>query len=321
MGLVTLPSFGSDPATITAAGLDGKVDPLATEFNGNIENANIKSAAGIVYSKLTLTDSITNADINSTAQIAASKIDLSPVAQQIAMSGANIDYAKGSDIPSATNTDIGASTGNVVDVTGTTTITGLGSIQAGAIRYVRFTGILTLTHHATSLILPTGANITTAAGDEAVFVSLGSGNWRCANYFRKDGTPLVFATAATQADMEAASSTSVPVTPGRTQYHPGVAKAWCYFSGTATGTNAPTAGHNVTSVTRNSAGNYTINLTTAFSSANYAVITSGKHSGSEIHISVDTLTTTAITITTGGSNALSGEDITTLHVVAFGDQA
>ena len=33
--------------------------------------------------------------------------------------------------------------------------------------------------------------------------------------------------AATQAEMEAASSTTAYVTPGRTQHHPGVAKAWC----------------------------------------------------------------------------------------------
>ena len=42
----------------------------------NIENADIKAAAGIVYSKLTLTDSIVNADINSAAAIAYSKLSL-----------------------------------------------------------------------------------------------------------------------------------------------------------------------------------------------------------------------------------------------------
>lgn len=108
-----------------------------------------------------------------------------------------INFAKGADISSASTTDIGAATGNVVDVTGTTTITGLGTVQAGTTRFVRFTGILTLTHNGTSLILPTGADITTAAGDEAIFVSLGSGNWRCANYFRKDGTSLVGYNAST----------------------------------------------------------------------------------------------------------------------------
>lgn len=102
-----------------------------------------------------------------------------------------VDTAKGSDIASATTTDIGAMTGNYADVTGTTTITGLGTKTAGNIRIVQFDGILTLTHNATSLILPAGANITTAAGDVAAFVSEGSGNWRCIWYTKADGTAIV----------------------------------------------------------------------------------------------------------------------------------
>jgi len=89
---------------------------------------------------------------------------------------------QGSDISSATTTDIGAATGNYVEVTGTTTITGLGTVQAGTRRVVRFTGALTLTYNATSLILPGNANISTAAGDVAEFLSLGSGNWVCTRY-------------------------------------------------------------------------------------------------------------------------------------------
>lgn len=48
-------------------------------------------------------------------------------------------------------------------------------------------------------------------------------------------------------------------------------KAWCVFNGTTTGTNAPTSGLNVTSVTRNGAGDYTINFTASLTDANYAV--------------------------------------------------
>lgn len=99
--------------------------------------------------------------------------------------------AKGSDIASATTTDIGAATAEFVDVTGTTTITGLGTIAAGIVRTVRFTGALTLTHNATSLILPGSANITTANGDVAMFRSLGSGNWKCVSYIRQDGKAVV----------------------------------------------------------------------------------------------------------------------------------
>lgn len=93
-----------------------------------------------------------------------------------------LNEAQGADIASATTTDIGAATGNYVQVTGTTTITGLGTVQAGTRRIVKFTGALTLTHNATSLILPGGVSITTVAGDTAEFVSLGSGNWICTSY-------------------------------------------------------------------------------------------------------------------------------------------
>lgn len=101
-----------------------------------------------------------------------------------------IDFDKGADIASATTTDIGAATGNYVVVTGTTTITGLGTIKAGTHRWVRFSGILTLTHNATSLILPGGADITTAAGDVMLAISEGSGNWRVPIYGRASGVPL-----------------------------------------------------------------------------------------------------------------------------------
>ncbi len=85
-------------------------------------------------------------------------------------------------IASATLTDIGAATSNVVAISGTTAIASLGSISAGARRTVQFLGALVLTHNATSLILPGNTNITTAANDTAEFMSLGGGNWICLDY-------------------------------------------------------------------------------------------------------------------------------------------
>ncbi len=104
-----------------------------------------------------------------------------------ALTGA-LNEAQGADIASAATTDIGAATGNFVNITGAVTITALGTIQAGTRRVVKFAGALTLTYNATSLILPTAANITTAAGDVAAFISLGSGNWICTGYLRADGS-------------------------------------------------------------------------------------------------------------------------------------
>jgi hypothetical protein len=90
---------------------------------------------------------------------------------------------QGSDIASAATTSICATGTSVyAKVTGTTTITSLGTANAGCWRIVTFTGALTLTHNATSLILPTGANITTVAGSVGGFVSEGSGNWRMIFY-------------------------------------------------------------------------------------------------------------------------------------------
>lgn len=91
---------------------------------------------------------------------------------------------KGADIASATSTDIGAVEGLFHDITGDTTITGLGTVRAGILKILKFEGALTLTHNATSLILPGGANITTANGDVAFVFSEGSGNWRCLSYFK-----------------------------------------------------------------------------------------------------------------------------------------
>lgn len=89
---------------------------------------------------------------------------------------------KGADIASAATTDLGAVPGLFHDITGTATITSFGSVSAGIWKILRFTGSLTLTHNATSLILPGGANITTGPGDRAIVFSLGGGNWIVVDY-------------------------------------------------------------------------------------------------------------------------------------------
>lgn len=84
-------------------------------------------------------------------------------------------------IASASLTDLASATSNVIIISGTTTISALGTIAAGARRSVRFSGALILAHNA-AMILPNATNITTAAGDCAEFRSLGSGNWVLTSY-------------------------------------------------------------------------------------------------------------------------------------------
>ena len=85
-------------------------------------------------------------------------------------------------IASAGTTDLSTVANKYITVSGTTTITALGTLTAGMTKWLIFSGALTLTHNGTSLILPGAANITTVAGDTALMESLGSGNWRCLSY-------------------------------------------------------------------------------------------------------------------------------------------
>ena len=124
------------------------------------------------------------------------------------LTGALNEY-QGANIASATTTDIGAATGNYIHITGTTTITGLGTIQAGTERTVIFDGALTLTYNATSLKLPSLASITTAAGDRAIFRSEGSGNWQCIDYVRASGAALV-ASGGNMVNTGASTSGDIP---------------------------------------------------------------------------------------------------------------
>jgi len=92
---------------------------------------------------------------------------------------------------SAATVDLGASAASAITISGTTTITSLGSSAViGTAKFIRFSGALTLTHNATSLILPSGADIATASGDQAIAINLGGGNWSIWSYSRTTGLPV-----------------------------------------------------------------------------------------------------------------------------------
>lgn len=99
-----------------------------------------------------------------------------------------INGAAGANIASASTVNLSAATGNVVHITGTTTITAV-TLAGGMFRTVIFDDALTLTHHATNNNLPGAANITTAAGDRAVYWSDGTTVW-CVSYTRATGAPV-----------------------------------------------------------------------------------------------------------------------------------
>lgn len=80
--------------------------------------------------------------------------------------------------------DLGGINSNSIVITGTTSITGLGSTLPGIKRTVLFANVLTLTHNSSALILPSSTDIATQSGDIAEFESVGNGNWRC-NYYTR----------------------------------------------------------------------------------------------------------------------------------------
>ncbi|WP_397448114.1 hypothetical protein [Pseudomonas sp. NA-150] len=141
---------------------------------------------------VTLITPITAAD---SLLVAAGKLQ-GQVSARLKLAGGSmagpINEATAPTIASAATTDIGAATSNVIDISGTTTITSLGTIAAGARRSVRFTGALTLTYNPATILLPGAASIVTAAGDTADFRSLGAGAWVCLNFTRFSGKPVAY---------------------------------------------------------------------------------------------------------------------------------
>jgi hypothetical protein len=135
---------------------DGSVVLTASDIAANVTPANYTAAGASIADHLAGVDD---------ALAAASAFGASPA----------------TTLPSASTVDIGAAPSLYITISGTTTITSFGTV-ANQWRLLRFSGALTLTHNATSLILPGGTNILTAAGDTALLVSDGSGNWRCLQY-------------------------------------------------------------------------------------------------------------------------------------------
>lgn len=127
------------------------------------------------------------------------------------MTGAVANIAAEVDVASATATDIGGAASNSIRITGTTQIDGFGTTYTGP-RFLRFAGILQLTN-SSSLVLPGGANITTAAGDTCIALPLpSSAGWYVSTYTKASGAPVIVGIDNSINDFRLTLSTGVPVT-------------------------------------------------------------------------------------------------------------
>tara|TARA_B100000745_G_scaffold277024_1_gene207267 strand:+ start:19 stop:963 length:945 start_codon:yes stop_codon:yes gene_type:complete len=124
----------------------------------------------------------------------------------LSCNSSQIQWSKGADVASATALVL-LTDGNYFDVSGTVTITSFNTTAVGTQIKLHFDAACILTHHASDLILPSGANITTAAGDEAEFIEYASGDYRCTSYTKASGKPVI--TDFANADINASAGIAV----------------------------------------------------------------------------------------------------------------
>lgn len=149
------------------------------------------------------------------------------------------------------------------------------------------------------------ASFTLSTVDEAVVIVCDGSTWHVVSRLR---------IAANKAAMEAASSTTLMSTPGQQQSHPLHPKAWGLLNGA---TDTVVAGSGITSIVKNSTGVYTVTLSIAMSSANYAVSVTGALD-TTVFGYAHTRTTTTFKVKTI-DDAGNPQD-TTFSLFVFGDQ-
>ncbi|MBW1853118.1 MAG: hypothetical protein JRJ00_00295 [Deltaproteobacteria bacterium] len=97
-----------------------------------------------------------------------------------------------------------------------------------------------------------------------------------------------------------------------------ICKAWVNFNGT--GTVSIRDSFNVSSITDNNPGDYTVNITNALNNTNYCVVSSGSRSGSvqdsivSIRDDADMLTTSVRIITSNGAAGLEDFDVVCIAI-------
>jgi hypothetical protein len=133
MAIVVVPTFGADPVTITGPTLDAKVDGLATDYNGNITNDNIATAAAIANSKLNLASIPQDVTLAGTNVLsgATTLSGANTISGITTMSSKILKLAKGADVASAAGNITLGDDGNYFDITGTAAITSITAKAAG----------------------------------------------------------------------------------------------------------------------------------------------------------------------------------------------
>jgi hypothetical protein len=191
-------TVATDIANVNAvAANEADINTVATDI------ANVNAVAANVADINTVATDIANVNAVAAneANINAAVADLPSLSAKVskagdAMSGL-LQLDQSSDIVAAATTDLGTATGNAVTVThasGTLAITSFGgaSLQSGTELTITWSvsgGSLSATYNATSLILPSAANLTIADGDvwRVQKIDDASAYWRVTNIEKAAG--------------------------------------------------------------------------------------------------------------------------------------
>jgi len=121
--------------------------------------------------------------------------------------------------------------------------------------------------------------------------------------------------AASQAQMEAATSNAVAGTPLSTNWHPGVAKTWitCGVAGDIL------ASWNITSITDTGTGILTVTIATDFSSVNYVAVTGTGSATMSMEIAPATKAAGSFVANTYNAS-YAAVDPSRWNIACFGDQ-
>ena len=202
--------------TETVSSVAGKVGAV-TLVKADVGLANVDNTADAAKNVLTAATLTTARTINGVSFNGSANI--------------NIEDRLGTAIAAAATTTIGtAGLGETIHITGTTSITSFGTATtAGITRRLIFDGALTLTHNATSLIIPGGVSITTIAGTVIEVLAETTANWRVTSVthpnvgyaeigFLDGVTSAIQTQLAAKADSTTVTTLSTNIGPTNTDY-------------------------------------------------------------------------------------------------------
>lgn len=129
---------------------------------------------------------------------------------RVAIENIPLNLARGASFASASTVNLANATGNYLHITGSSgPISSFGIVPAGTMFTLVFDATPTITYNASTMILNTGGvNYTCSAGDRALLLSEGSGNW-VVSIIKRDGTSVVSSGGSTGGTVDVGSSRSL----------------------------------------------------------------------------------------------------------------